>query len=451
MIGLHFSDENFGLQCNRRTIQNFINYSNDSGSFLPAMNQITSLAQIPRIKGKMQLPGLSTKIAQVGVDYATHLITESALQVAIGDSSTREITYTINPSDRPELWVKFIALNTNDVDGIDQEDGSIVYYNIWDGIDIKLQPVPGKIKETIIVNTKILPQMLWSIEYSEQLTMRLENDCLIWKDINDTDVIKTLKPYGRDSSVISLDEGQYLRASISINENGNMLLDLNKDDLNNAILPAMYDPTATISGPTAIEDTYLNGTSSGVKDNNYGGSGWIVIGYPPVGSFVPIVRIDKTLIPPGSITDFRWVLNIGTLQANKTAAIYFVTDANTWVVGTSNGALEIGACDWNHTKHATETWAGGPAGCRTSGTDYDEDGSPPTFSLGSYGWVTAILKTAWATNWRNNTRANNGLVCMSDITTNIYARWYPCSDATYPQYFTINYISSSKQLFWKII
>ena len=384
MINEHVVDEAFGLGCYRRKIGNNLNYKDEQGQYVPtACNLIANIEQL---------------------DKQTHDIVGSSLKVSIGDDR-QNLTYTIRSSDKPNLWVIFTALNTNPIDPI-ETNGTLTYKNVWEGIDVRLQPAAGKIKETIICNTKTPPKMVWSIKQSKQLIIKCNDNVAIWTDRDGKEIFKTLAPWGQDSSVLALSPNgkQQLKASMFLDDKGNFVLELDQKDLDDAILPCEYDPTTVeVSGTTAIDDTVLYSVAPG---SNYGT--WNNMFYH-LNDGRSIVRIATASIPTGTLSacqcHFR---NTGASPVTLTA----------WVIAAANDWTETGAC-WSYRKAINVPWAGGSTGCGTSGTDYDADASPPQHTTTDvYSNQAWALPAAWFTAWRDGTHVNNGFVEHSNSTSN---------------------------------
>ena len=188
-------------------------------------------------------------------------------------------------------------------------------------------------------------------------------------------------------------------------------------------------PTVTIPA-ASIQDTLLYGGSN----NNYGAASPSF----SLNSATPrsvLVRLDKSLIPAGTILAFRWFIFTGT--AGLTMTVRRLTDANAdWVEGTKTGTTsEVGSACYTYKAYNTVPWAGSQ-GARTSVTDYDAVGVDVTTAGNAY--LTVDLPVGWASDWRDNIRQNGGfIVGVTSGTCSIITR----ENSSNKPYFEIDYSS----------
>jgi hypothetical protein len=176
-------------------------------------------------------------------------------------------------------------------------------------------------------------------------------------------------------------------------------------DLAGVTYPVRIDPTTTITGDASIDDACL---SISVPDANIGLGASMLS--PAALNSTSVVRLNSvSLIPDGTLTAFRYYAKSFAAAGGCTA--YLVKDANTWVEGTKNGAIEIGSCCYNYAKYNSQGWAGS-AGCKTSGTDYFADASPPTKSGFVNGLNEWALPVSWPQQWKSGAVVNNGFVLI---------------------------------------
>ena len=174
--------------------------------------------------------------------------------------------------------------------------------------------------------------------------------------------------------------------------------------------PIFMDPTVTISGAGAIEDNSLlvgDGEFVFSTMNTGGAIEWHL--YNPTaaeGEARVVVRFDKTQIPAGTIDAGRLIMKVLAVSNASNASAYVLKDAAAWVEGTANFADQVGSSCWD--TRTAAAWPGS-AGAKTSGTDYDANASPPTFSTAA-GTRTLALNTTAIAAWRDATRVNNGIV-----------------------------------------
>lgn len=220
----------------------------------------------------------------------------------------------------------------------------------------------------------------------------------------------------------------------------------NQDDLDGAVYPVVVDPTVQITGTTNVEDNMLY---KAVGSYNYGGAVFAIFGQRLANqTYRMVMRINETEIPAGTITDFRLKIwrypNSHSINSGN-LTFYIIKDANDWVEGTlPGGSSQTGSSCWTHAKYSAQTWAGA-AGCGTSGTDYDADGSPPTHPYAAYTSGPDVLHTvdldaAWPPLWRDAVRLNNGIVGFGreDIfDTQFSAR--STESGSNPLYFEVDY------------
>jgi len=386
IINEHATDEAFGLGCYRRKIGNNLNYKNEQGQYVPtACNLIANIEQL---------------------DRQTHDIVGSSLKVSIGDDK-QSLTYTIKSSDKSELWVTFTALDTNKIDPI-EKDGTLTYKNVWEGIDVRLQPAAGKIKETIICNTKTPPKMVWSIKQSKQLTIKCNDNVAIWADRDGKEIFKTLAPWGEDSSklALSLNGKQQLKASMFLDDKGNLVLELDQKDLDGAILPCEYDPTTVVvSGAGSISDAKLHALA---PDKNYNNDRYLYLSNGFGGGVITpaLFKLATASLPAGTIS--RFDAHLYASGSSYQLSAYVIAAGSTYT--------QASVC-WNYRTYNTQRWAGG-AGWTSA--DYDADASPPQLKAGmgptfgtDPGWNVYPLKAAWVAPWQSGAHANNGFVILA--------------------------------------
>ena len=182
--------------------------------------------------------------------------------------------------------------------------------------------------------------------------------------------------------------------------------------------------TTQYSGASNIADTAITSAS---PTFNFGAGVAMELGVYGGTTARGLVRMTGT-IPAGNITGARFfmfmvndagnMLNPGTLYAMA------VKDANSWVVGTANGANQAGSCDWSYAKDAGQAWAGA-AGCSTAGTDYDNDTSwAMPFPNHAAGWYAIALNPQWFMDWRDSVRTNNGFLLKTNEAANAVVNFY---------------------------
>ena len=108
-------------------------------------------------------------------------------------------------------------------------------------------------------------------------------------------------------------------------------------------------------------------------------------------------------------------------QGSGSIEAFIITPANDLVFGTAILAPQAGSSCYLQKKYLAENWAGHPTlGCTVSGTDYDADVSPPThtWTQSDTGLKTINLLEAWAQEWFDGGRPNNGIILLPPSFTN---------------------------------
>jgi hypothetical protein len=344
---------------------------------------------------------------------------EAPLQAFAGDTTDplNSALWGVRCADRPNTWANWKAYGV--VDGITprldtDEAGNVIgatWVGLWPGADLRIVNGGHKVEKWIVINER-------SASTHYEFTLKLAGghdavqvgDTLSIQDPQGVERLSTRTPWARDSATTAgtADGRNYYPATLTRMGNvGNLAryaIDIRAEDLASAVLPLEIEPTTTISGTANIQDALINGNG---PDNNYGGWDRCYLGGND--AYKTLVRVNKTQIPSGSLTGFRFFVYPTTVSVSPFNAVsYAVKDANNWVEGTASIAPQTGSCCWNRTAYNTTSWAGS-AGCGTSGTDYDADSSPPSSDLYPASAFHAItLKPAWATAWRDDTRTNNG-------------------------------------------
>ena len=198
--------------------------------------------------------------------------------------------------------------------------------------------------------------------------------------------------------------------------------------------------TDTISGTTNITDATLR---SGSPTWNYGGNSNLGCYSSSSTRRNFVIKCDSSAIPAGTIDAIRlYLYQVGDTGA--TADIYRIADANTWVEGTlTGGSTKSGACCWDYAKYTTQAWAGS-AGCETSGTDYDSSPSyNGTLTLNTM--VNIALSTTWATNWRDTTSTNQGVLVRNPAAGASVMACTPSEGAANQPTWQIDYTASGGQ------
>lgn len=410
IASIHHTDTAHGLGDYTRKIQNFIGYRVPGGDVLPASLALASCADAPTKDGKVLLPGLPSGVTLVDADKAAYAVTPSAIQACVGDKVTRELAYTINPSDRPDLWVRLTAVGAS----ADPEptEGGVIYRNALDGIDVELMSGPGRFSDRLIVHSAKVASIRWAPKMSDGLTMRAVNGSIEWRDKAGVLAMTSRAPMGHDSSktALSLDGRREVASTLSIDRDGYLVETFG--DLSKCTLPVTFGLTTTITGTAAIEDCC---GLSNYPGTNYGAAGFDYIKWNGTTYWISYFRVGTSYIPVGLISSAAWTVGIYISDGSHDMPVeaFRIQPGNDWT--------ESGAC-WNYRKilPTNTAWLGGNTGCNTV-SDYVNESPHPTTTLhdtpAGYPqvWASNAQFIAWFTGWAALTWANQGYMVRSTL------------------------------------
>jgi hypothetical protein len=329
-------------------------------------------------------------------------------------------------ADAPNIWINLKAANTNALVVNSIQDGrKMEWPELWQNTTLIYEVNPHRLVKTLRLEAPGHPFVFhFTPKTAPGTSLIFEDNNATILDATGRERMRLLAPWGRDSN------GKPIRVTLR-DKNGTVELEVNEEDLEDAVYPVIVDPTVEIVGTTDIEDTSLVATGVG----NYGGA--VDLYLMAVGAtYRSLIRISASSIPDGIITGFR--LKVFSGAGFETHA-FFIADANDWVEGTNTGGQQEGSCCWDHCKFhqvdPDQDWAGS-AGCNTSGTDYDADASPPSCTLAA-GWNTFTLNPEWPPLWRDAVRAPNGMIFIPQ--TGGYFGWNSTENGSDPLYFEIDY------------
>jgi hypothetical protein len=347
-----------------------------------------------------------------------YAVFSDALQVALGDSSNPSNTALLGmrSAKRHECGLVIKPLNVNAVSPVfSASERSVTWNGIWTNANLEYQKAQGRIVKTIVLTAPGHPTSFRFVyRLFPGMSAAIVDGRVEISDAQGVVVLVLVAPWGVDTT------GGHIRCSFSPAGTVSYLgitcptfrITPNATDLATAVYPVEIDPTATLSGTSAIEDAMIHGVNTTL---NYGGStSFSVDAGTPTRS---LLRLVTAAIPAGLHSAFRLYMYHST--NGRTVRAYFVSDANaTWVEGTVATQAQTGSCCWAYKAyHATTptAWAGS-AGLGTSGTDYDADASPPSCTtIAGNAYLVLNLRYAWSQAWKNATRANGGirLVCAA--------------------------------------
>ena len=452
----HWTDNAIGGRDHTRTIGNWLNYVLPSGLIDACAPDVEALSLPP--------PGWT------GAYEFTHGSRRAALQVHVGDSTDAANTALLGVrlSARPECWLNIKAINVNPVPMVvSRIERSVSWAGLWDFTALRWTLGRSRVAKEILLSGPGHPAgFRFALRYPAGFSHVIGADGSVsYRDASGTEWLRSPAPWAEDA------KGKRIRVACVaapdiVTAKGTFptfRLVPNATDLASAVYPVRIDPTATISGTTAIEDNLMRSLVAGnTQLLNYGGFEGHGVGYEGASAVQrEVVRVAAASIPAGTISAFRF-LPYRYSQAIETAAgtllAYIIKDANTWVEGTASGAQQAGSSCWAYAKLTSQAWAGS-AGCDTSGTDYDADASPPSLAFDAYSsgpdvLQTMVLEAAWATAWRDGARVANGFLLLNQTETTAGSYWSARSTeaASNQPTFEIDYsVIASKPGYYKLV
>lgn len=407
----HVSDAYGGIGCHRRIIRNWQNYRTPTGLLMPSVLGVSRADDpVSHWSGKWDMGAASL---------------DAPLQATFIDrtSTTNRAMWGARLSDRPGHWCNLKLHEATAPGEPDIDDGRLFWRDVFDGVDLELEPGSAWIGKTLIVRSRTAPaSIVLTVRPAPGHGYQVRAGVLEVFDRSGAVWLKTRPVWGadaagdpvpvtlRDNGPVRIETGAYVgsvRVSWSIPES--------------AVLPVRIDPTVTISGVAAIEDNHM---SAGAPNNNCGGSAGLLLGRPNADvARRGLVRMSIASIPAWPITAYTMALyrygHAGSTAAGVLSA-HIVTAGNTWVEGTVANGIEAGSSCWNFAKHNTQAWAGS-AGCFGAG-DVDASPSPPTLAYNAYAagpdvQMLFALDPSWARLWRSG-RVNNGILIKDTVEAN---------------------------------
>lgn len=382
---------------------------------------------------------------------------DAPLQAFAGDTTDAKNSalWGVRCADRPDSWANWKAYGVKE--GVapkieEDEAGNVIgatWPGLWPGADLEIRHEGHKASKTIVVRERSAPT-----HYEFTLKMAGGHEAvesgggLSIRDAQGVERMAVRAPWARDSATTGIgpDGAQYFAATlkrmadVTIKGGGKVAcyaIDIDPRDLASAVLPLYIDPTTTISGTAAIEDTQLRADAA--SNLNFGGR---VNMYCSLNLWIPLIRVTQASLPDGSYTAARLKAYCEEHSGGgaKTPTAYQVSSANTWVEGSKDYAVEVGACSWGHAKHDTQAWAGS-AGCQTANVDYITTGST-TISVTGTGAFTATLPTAWFAAWKSGAVVANGFMLDDGVYYFAISSTESATPARRP-YFEIDYSTAS--------
>jgi len=404
----NYTDYDMGGANRKRKIGNHVNFVDHQGNWGETISNITSQASEP--------PAWS---GNYDFDRASLNAPMQFFARDAQDAGNRAMV-GIRLSDRPQFWMNLKAHNIdNAVDVTDVSNTVVQWTGLWTDTNYRIQHLRHKIKVDFVLTGENHPASFTeTIQLGGGMTLVDNGNNTISVMNGEEEVFVMPTPYGYLESDDT--QAQVVACTMVVGEKvagrDTIVVTPNADDLTSVGYAEniVIDPTATISGTSAIEDSQLS--QVGNLNNNYGGS--VLLSNKDTSGIEsrPIFRITDGNFPEGTITDFKWIMRAGLTVETFSGEVYKFKPANNWVEGTTNGtAPEIGANCWTFLAYDASSptnWAGS-AGAGTSGTDYFADVSPPilsgdTTAVGDP--LTTTLPTAWVTDWRDTPSNNQGFI-----------------------------------------
>lgn len=434
----HMSEEDLEDGKIRRSISNFANWQDRFGTWRQCAPDVVEAPDAPD--------------AWSGAYEFTHASRNAVAQLHFGDSTDPANTALvgIRSARRPYNWLNYKALNVNAVPmEVNRAEHMVAWRNLWPNTDLELHCGRRNVKEDIVLKAPGHPvQFRFALRIPASHSLVVENNSARITDLYGETWLAFPQVVGFDA------DRQLIRCTFiqgaDITVNGKtfptVIVRPNATDLASAVYPVRIDPTATISGSTAIDDDQMTyKAASNYMDRNCGGYSSNSVGRDGPGYlYRSLIRVRPTSFPEGSYTAFRMILK-RQAQSGSVAAgqliIHRITDANTWVEGTSIYAIESGKVCWNYCAYNTQAWAGS-AGCSTSGIDYDASGCTfdfPAYTSGPLVTCSIALTTQWAVDLKSGARVANGfrIAEATDATDKVFA--FATTESTDGPSFEIDY------------
>lgn len=336
---------------------------------------------------------------------------QQVLQTHIGDKtdSANTAMWGVRLSRTPNHWVNYKAYNAQANVDPSIVDDVVTWHDVWQSTDLELIAEPGSCIKTIIVKDNDAPfRNIFSVRLRQNHTLELANGGAQIKDPQGVVWLVIPVPSGVDANGMPL-RCTLEKGTVTIKNKVYDTLEVvqNFADRAAATFPCRYDPTST-TPYTSIQDTRLVQGSH----NNYGASTQLSVVGQSGARQRALFRMASATLPSGTINDARLYV-YATADGGHDIVAYKVVTTKQWVVGTANGAVQAGSCDWYDIVDNTTQWATAGMG---SGTDYVADASPPTlatgFTLNTYQhWH---LPAAWIVDWRNTPANNQGCVLFDN-------------------------------------
>lgn len=429
----HWDDVAVDHRTRRRVISNWRNWREPDGgrlgSWLPTVLDVSRPRAVPR-----------NWDGSFDFDLAS---TAAPLHAFAADGGY----FGARSSEHPGSWLNFRPVGCQPVPAdVEHEQHRVVWRDLWNGCDLSVQHAGHKLEKVITIHKRLLaPRFRFSVLVAPGHSVELvDRSWLLVRDPSGVEVLRTRPVHGWDSATtgISPDGSQPLRCTLEREDDIQVksrplpvfAVVPNVDDLEGAVLPAMYDPTVVVSGTSAIEDNALRG--DGVPDYNSGGRNTSYIQIEG-GLWVGLLRVLASALPTGQyqqcVANLYFVEKTG---GDHVVSFKQVSHANTWGEGSQILGPEVGASCFNFARYNTQAWAGS-AGCHTSGVDYYA--SPIASAvISSIGAKNVTLPNAWFDAWASGSVASNGM----RITSSAYYVGLATTEhgtASYRPTFTLDY------------
>lgn len=332
---------------------------------------------------------------------------DAPLQAFAGDTTDAKNSalWGVRCADRPNSWANWKAYGV--VEGVspridEDEAGNVIgatWHGLWPGSDLEIRHAGHKVTKMIVIRERSAPAHYeFTLKIAGGHDAVQVGDTLSIRDAQGVERIRTMPLSAWDSATTGIgpDGHQYFAptlkrmADVTIKGGGKAAcyaIDIDPRDLASAVLPLYIDPTTTISGAAAIEDTCLL-SDSGHGDKNWGSLTQVYMGNS--GARRALYRIKGASIPVGVITSAVLQAYTNNPAGTVTVTTHRVASSDAgYVTGTGMGAVQAGSCCWNWKSYNTVPWSA--AGC-----GYVTDGTQQSVSL-----VTGVSwrSYAWHPSW----------------------------------------------------
>jgi hypothetical protein len=413
-----------------------------------------------------------------GVFDFRHASRAGALQTYYGDTTTPKLEPLVGcrSANKPGAWINYKPIGHNAaVEPTISPDGRTIEWNgLWTNTSLRYDESAAGLNKLITINRLGGPTTFeFTARIPDGYTLQIANGAGRLLDGRGAEVMRLPPPWAQDSSPIEGDN----RIRVTLEDGGERIINgiiyrvirlvLNPDDVANATLPIRCDPQTTISGPTAIETTYLR--SNNVNRNHGADNGnqfWSVYMGHSGGTNIyhSVFRLtDPTNdIPAGTITEVTldwWQQHLAgwETKGSQTYDIFAIKDDNDsagWGLGNKNSTdASAGESCWSQPRRFQTNWQS--VGCSGIGTDVDATAdfsfTPPVPNDGTnenHQHAMGATAITTVTNWRDGVRASGWMIKIQNETGAGFrgTRFYSPAQVSFPLTLVIDYTAGPSGL-----